>query len=188
MKKAVIPLSVFCLLILAIFARADGQPPFSQDELDAFIVDSPAFLDWCEHHGKTCFVIDIIMEPEKRLQHADMVDFTVGRGWNPDRFFYIFKQVILAGIMKDMGGRGERKLKMLLEKRQKIHENPNLPKDEKEKAIKQMDGLIEELKRNMGNFHGVHMCELLSMYNRRDVLERNLIGRLPIKKKAAPNY
>jgi hypothetical protein len=90
MKHVRIILAVFLLVLVAgqpLFAQADA--PLSEKELNKFISDWPATVQWLEARGKSLEGSGSGAALAAMFTGADFSAFLKGKGWSVERFGYV---------------------------------------------------------------------------------------------------
>ena len=142
MKKSMWIAAVATLLVLIVlpttFVSAQAGGTLTQADLDKFIADFPEFVKWADDKGDV-WDRDEAMSGGTEVGE-EIQNYLQDKGWDVQKFFYVFTTVVHETLLSTHGG-GDMAA-MLQAQRESIANNPDMPADQKEQALAELDKAI----------------------------------------------
>ena len=158
------------------------QKPFDDQELKTFCNELPTILNSLKGEEKQQYLVEVIndftntvfqREPERKFAAT----------LEPMRFNYILNHIILAGIIKDMGGFGKEKITFLQNQKKKVYRDRKLTADEKQHIISELEQALTEVTKLYKQTQKIPKSELILLWSRKEQLNKLLLNAVPIRPK-----
>lgn len=151
MKKlcaVVFLLAIICVVSLpAAAADIDKQKPFTAAELRKLKSDWPQFIKWTQKKGEK-YELDKNPDSWAAMRFSkDVMAYLEGKGWKPERFFYVASHVSAGLAMITMSEFAPQMIAQLEVQKEMIKNNPQMTPAQKQQMIDQINISIAETKK-----------------------------------------
>jgi hypothetical protein len=181
--------SIFGLLFVSVTAgtAAEQQKAFDKKELDAFCNELPQVLDSLQKNERSKYLIETMNDYRNTIFQREP-DRTFPSTFTVKRFNYILNHIILAGIINDIKGFGDKKLIFLKEQQVRVRKDRKLSAEEKNKILHNLSASIEQVTRLNKQTKAIPYSELILLWDQKDTLNKMLLGVIPIKKQKMSSH
>ena len=134
-------LSVMFAVILCVPCYAADQAPFDKGELDRFLSDLPDLPALTAGGMEQMSAVKQGETPDMKLLRKDMAaaDETIEKkGWDADRFYYMFGHVMMVTAMENIDRLKKQVAPQMAEAMKAIRDNPSISRAQKEQMLAQM--------------------------------------------------
>lgn len=129
-------------VVLSVVAQdVTEEKPFTKDELKRFLADWPAFVSWAENKGEQYNNLET--PGAGRRWSREMEEYLAGKGWQPERFFYVLSHVTYGMLVVQMQQVPEI-TSQLKEQMVAVENDPNLPEAQKQMLLSQMGQAVAQ--------------------------------------------
>ena len=143
MKRLGLP--VLVLLLFCVPALAQTLTPFSQSELDKYLIDYPAVVKFLDEQGGGMEAQQPDMLADIRMT-KEFEGFLGSKGWNTQRFLYVTRQLASGIVALQMADQGPRIQSEFEQTKAEIMKSPDLTPEQKKQFLAQMEQSMAQTK------------------------------------------
>lgn len=143
MKRLGLP--VLVLLLFCVPALAQTLKPFSQSELDKYLIDYPAVVKFLDEQGGGMEAQQPDMLADIRMT-KEFEGFLGSKGWNTQRFLYVTRQLASGIVALQMADQGPRIQSEFEQTKAEIMKSPDLTPEQKKQFLAQMEQSMAQTK------------------------------------------